>query len=53
MARIFQHEIDHTNGIVFIDHIKEDPQAFFELKGDGKLSALDYTSVIANKDLWE
>ena len=24
LARVFQHEIDHTNGIVFIDHIKEE-----------------------------
>src|SRR5687768_5258833 len=23
MARVLQHEIDHTNGIVFIDHIKD------------------------------
>ena len=53
LARIFQHEIDHTNGIVFIDHIKDNESAFFELKSDGKLSELDYTSVINNKDLWE
>jgi peptide deformylase len=31
LARIFQHEIDHTNGIVFIDHIKDEPKAFFKL----------------------
>ena len=42
LARIFQHEIDHTNGIVFIDHIKDDPEAFFQLDKDGKLVQLDY-----------
>jgi peptide deformylase len=26
LARIFQHEIDHTNGIVFIDHIQDDAE---------------------------
>ena len=29
LARALQHEIDHTNGVVFIDHIKDDPKAFF------------------------
>lgn len=53
LARIFQHEIDHCNGIVFIDHIKDDPEAFFELKSDGKLAKLDYTSVISDKNLWD
>jgi peptide deformylase len=54
LARIFQHEIDHTKGIVFIDHIKEDPKAFFQLRADdGKLEALDYEKDIKNNtDLW-
>lgn len=53
LARIFQHEIDHTNGIVFVDHIKEDPKAFFHLKEDGGLEDLDYDKVIKdNADLW-
>jgi len=54
LARIFQHEIDHTNGTVFIDHIKDDPQAFFRLDESGDLSALDYDKDIKNNpDLWE
>ncbi|MDB5169886.1 MAG: peptide deformylase [Candidatus Saccharibacteria bacterium] len=53
LARIFQHEIDHCNGIVFIDHIKDDAEAFYELKSDGKLAKLDYTSVITNQELWD
>ena len=54
LARVFQHEIDHTNGIVFIDHIKENENAFYRLKDDGKLEPLDYNEHIKdNDDLWE
>jgi peptide deformylase len=54
LARIFQHEIDHTNGIVFIDHIKDDPEAFFRLGEDGKLEPIDYAKEIeSNSILWE
>ncbi len=52
LARIFQHEIDHTNGIVFIDHIRNNPQAFFQLDADGKLKPLDYSNVEKNPILW-
>jgi peptide deformylase len=54
LARIFQHEIDHTNGIVFIDHIKDNPEAFYHLAADGKLEQLDYDKEIrSNSILWE
>lgn len=54
LARIFQHEIDHTNGVVFIDHIKDKPEAFFRLKEDGHLEGLDYESDIKSNDiLWD
>lgn len=53
LARVFQHEIDHTNGIVFIDHIKEDPEAFYHLTAEGNLEQLDYEKDIrANHLLW-
>jgi peptide deformylase len=53
LARILQHEIDHTNGILFIDHIADDAEAFFQLNNDGKLEALNYTSdVKENTVLW-
>lgn len=53
LARIFQHEIDHTNGIVFVDHIKDDQNAFFRLKDDGHLEKLDYEKDIrTNSILW-
>jgi peptide deformylase len=53
LARIFQHEIDHTNGLVFIDHIKDDPQAFYRLDEQGKLNKLDYNDVKKDPILWE
>jgi peptide deformylase len=53
LARIFQHEIDHTNGIVFIDHIKDNAEAFHQLDKDGKLQPLDYeTEIKDNAELW-
>ncbi len=53
LARVFQHEIDHVNGIVFVDRIKDSPQAFFKLKDDGSMEALDYKEdVEQNSILW-
>lgn len=53
LARVFQHEIDHTNGIVFIDHIKDDAAAFFKLNKDGQLEKLDYEKDVRNNSiLW-
>lgn len=54
LARIFQHEIDHTKGIVFIDHIKDKADAFFTLEDDGTLEKKDYEKDIKNnKNLWD
>ncbi len=53
LARVFQHEIDHTKGVLFVDHIKDDPKAFYKLKEDGKLEALNYDRDIKNsRILW-
>lgn len=53
LARVIQHEIDHTNGTVFIDHIKDDKQAFYTLDDSGELQPLDYDQHISgNADLW-
>lgn len=53
LAKIFQHEIDHTNGILFIDRIKEMNEAFYHLNADGKLEKLDYKKdVQKNPILW-
>lgn len=41
LARVFQHEIDHTNGILFVDKIKDNPEAFHRLrKVSGKIESL-------------
>lgn len=53
LARVFQHEIDHTNGIAFIDHIKDKSEAFFRLNDDGNLEKLDYEKDVQNsRTLW-
>ena len=53
LARVLQHEVDHTNGIVFIDHIKDTEDAFFILDKDGKLESLNYDKDIKdNVELW-
>lgn len=40
LARVFQHEIDHTNGIVFVDRI-DNPRKLFKLGTDGKFTAIN------------
>jgi len=45
LARIFQHEIDHTNGIMFVDHLKDHKDAFYRLTDKGKLEPLAYEEV--------
>jgi peptide deformylase len=40
LARVFQHEIDHTNGMLFVDRIKENPDAFYKLGTSGKIEEL-------------
>ena len=53
LARVLQHEIDHTNGIVFIDHLRDIPDAFYTLDEQGELQPLDYQKDIENNaTLW-
>ena len=53
LARVIQHEIDHTNGIVFIDHIRDQHDAFYTLDEKGELQPLDYDERIRdNTTLW-
>ena len=54
LARVIQHEVDHTNGIVFIDHIHDQPDAFYNLDEKGELQPLDYDKYIKdNHILWD
>lgn len=53
LARVIQHEIDHTNGTVFIDHIRDNHKAFYTLDDKGELQPLDYDEHIkGNTTLW-
>jgi peptide deformylase len=53
LARVLQHEIDHTNGIVFIDHIKDNEKAFYKLDDKGELEPINYNESIKNSNiLW-
>jgi peptide deformylase len=45
MARILQHEVDHTNGICFVDRI-DDHDAFFVLNDSGELQPIKYEEVV-------
>lgn len=54
LARVIQHEVDHTNGILFIDHIRDKEDAFFRLDEQGELQPLDYHEHIEDSDeLWQ
>jgi peptide deformylase len=53
VARVLQHEIDHTNGTLFIDKIKNKKKAFYKLTDSGELEELDYDKYIKNNSiLW-
>jgi len=45
LARVFQHEIDHINGKMFVDHLKGNKDAFYKLTDEGKLEPIDYEQV--------
>ncbi len=54
LARVIQHEVDHTNGVVFIDHIRDLTDAFYTLDEKGELQPLDYDEHIReNPVLWD
>ena len=53
LARTLLHEIDHLDGVLFIDHIKDQNDAFYKLNDKGDLESLDYDKYIKNnKDLF-
>jgi len=53
LARVIQHEIDHTNGIVFIDHIRDKKDAFYELDTKGELQPVEYDQRVAGSNLFD
>ena len=52
LARVIQHEIDHTNGKLFIDYIKDKTDAFYRLNDDGKLESINYDTLDTASFLW-
>lgn len=53
LARTILHEIDHLNGILFIDHIKDKKDAFYRMNEKGDLEPVDYDKEVKNnKELW-
>ena len=53
LARTLLHEIDHLDGILFIDHIRDESDAFYKMNDKGELVPADYEKEIAeNKELW-
>ena len=54
LARTLLHEIDHLDGVLFIDHIRDVPDAFYEMNEKGDLVPIkDYeTEIRDNAELW-
>lgn len=54
LARTLLHEIDHLDGVLFIDHIRDEEDAFYEMNDKGDLVPVqDYESEIRdNPKLW-
>lgn len=52
LARVFQHEIDHTNGKLFVDHIKDKTDSFFKLNKEGQLEQLDYEKSVKQSHIF-
>ena len=51
MARTLLHEIDHLNGVLFIDHIRNNKRAWKKMNDKGDLEPVDYdTEIKDNKD---
>ena len=54
LARTLLHEIDHLDGVLFIDHIRDDADAFYKMNDKGELEPVkDYEKEIRdNAELW-
>ncbi len=54
LARTLLHEIDHLDGVLFIDHIRDVPDAFYRMNEKGDLEPIsDYEKEIRdNSKLW-
>lgn len=51
LARTLLHEIEHLDGILFIDHIKDQEDAFYRIDEHGDLVPIDYASEIKDNKM--
>ena len=51
LARTLLHEIEHLDGILFIDHIRNDKDAFYRIDDHGDLVSIDYDSEIKDNKM--
>jgi len=40
-AIVFQHELDHLNGVLFVDHLREEKRELYKLDKEGKKTKID------------
>lgn len=52
LARVLQHEIDHLNGKLFVDHIKQSKNAFYRIDSKGQLEELDYDKEVKKSGIF-
>lgn len=48
LARTLLHEIDHLDGLLFVDRIKNNRNAFYQLDQKGNLQEYDYDEMLKN-----
>ncbi len=48
LARVLLHEIDHLDGVLFIDRVKDKKDAFYVMNDKGDLDPVDYDKEIKN-----
>jgi len=46
-AVLAQHESDHTKGVLFVDHIKGEKEAFHAINDEGKIEKIDYEQILS------
>ncbi len=45
-AIVFQHELDHLSGVLFIDHLKKEERELFRIDKEGKKTKIDLEAML-------
>lgn len=45
LAKVIQHEVDHLDGVLYVDRVVNPENAFFSLQPDGEMIELDYEQI--------